>query len=298
VFAIETRRLCKDYGAIRAVCDLSLTVPAGTLFGFLGPNGAGKTTTLRMLLGLLRPSAGNASVFGLDVRRHHVRIRRRVGYLPGDLRLYDGLTGRRTLEFLAAARGVDCSAEIARLAGRFDLDIARRVRGYSKGMKQKLGLIQALMHRPELLILDEPTSSLDPLVQQVLYDELRGAATRGATVLFSSHVLAEVASVCQHVAIVRGGRLVAQDRIEALRARAARRVEIELPDPHWTKPPPGLRVLDREAGRLVATWSGEPGPLLAWLASMPVGDLSIGPPDLEHLFLSFYDSATAPEEAT
>lgn len=286
--AIRTDNLCKHYGPIRALDRVSLCVPAGSIFGFLGPNGAGKTTTIRILMGLMRASDGNATVLGMDAWRDSVGIRRRVGYLAGDLRLYEQMTIRDTLRFVAGARGMDGSAEISRLAERFDLDLSRRVRACSKGMKQKLGLIQALMHKPDLLILDEPTSSLDPLVQQTLYEEIRAAAARGATVLFSSHTLSEVESLCEYVAIVRGGRLVEQDRIDHLRARAVRRVEFALRNGAESPPPGGFHVRQQSGRRCSGAWTGDLGPLLAWLAQAPIDDVTIGPPDLEDLFLAYY----------
>ncbi|MCK6483269.1 MAG: ABC transporter ATP-binding protein [Phycisphaerae bacterium] len=285
---IAADQLRKHYGLVRALDGLHLRVPAGAIFGFLGPNGAGKTTTIRILLGLMRPTAGTATVFGLDAWRDSLRIRERVGYLPGDLRLHEGLTGRGTLTFFADARRRDCRAEIERLAARFEVDLGRRVRAYSKGNRQKIGLIQALMHRPELLILDEPTASLDPLMQRTLYEELREAAARGTTILFSSHTLSEVEALCEHVAIVRAGRLVECERIDTLRARAVRRVECVFADGPRPDPPPGLRAAAGENGRLIGSWTGPVEPLLAWLARSPVTDVTISPPDLETLFMTYY----------
>src|SRR5262249_17497329 len=184
---------------------------------------AGKTTAIRIMVGLLRASAGSARLFGRDCWSDGPSLRAEVGYLPGELHLYEALTGRATLEFLAEARRRDCAGEVRRLAQLFDLDLDRRVRGYSRGMKQKLGLIQALMHRPRLLILDEPTSGLDPLMRRCLFDELRSVAAEGRTVLFSSHTLSEVDELCDEVAVLRQGRLVETERIDVLRARAPRR---------------------------------------------------------------------------
>lgn len=295
--AIETRQLTKRYGRLTALDRLTLNVPAGAIFGFLGPNGAGKTTTLRLLVGLIRADGGSATLFGMDAWRDTVAIRRRVGYLPGDLRLYNHLTGRQTLDLCGGARGVRADDEIARLCKRFEFNPDRRVREYSRGNKQKLGLIQALMHRPELLILDEPTTSLDPLVQQTLYDELRGAAGRGATVLFSSHTLSEVEALCEQIAIVRGGVLVEAERIDVLRARAIRRVEFTWNNGAAATPPEGLMVRERAAERCRGAWRGPVQPLLRWLADAPIRDVIIQPPDLEELFLSYYGAdgaATTP----
>jgi len=293
--AIATYDLCKSYGPKRALCNLNLTVPTGRRFGFLGPNGAGKTTTIRILLGLLRATCGRAELLGCDPWRDGPRSRTQVGYLPGDVRFYGGKTGRATLELFASARGVNVRAEVARLATRLDLDLDRRVRDYSRGMKQKLGLIQALMHRPAVLILDEPTISLDPLMRTVLYGELRQLAAEGHTVLFSSHTLSEVEELCDEVAILRDGRLVEQERIEVLRQRAVRRVEVAFaPQRAPSDPPPGLQIEHCRDGRLSGTWSGPPEALLTWLARGGVRDVTIAPPALEDLFLAYYqDGETA-----
>jgi len=289
---IVTRDLCKSYGSKEVLHRVSLHVGPGSLFGFLGPNGAGKTTTIRILLGLLRASAGEAQVLGLDVWHAGPRLRAEVGYLPGDVRLYDHLTGRATLAFFDAARGGGAGPEITRLAGRFDLDLDVRVRNCSRGMKQKLGLIQALMHRPQLLVLDEPTISLDPLVRRTLYEVLREAAREGRTVLLSSHTLSEVEELCDHVAILREGRLVEQDAIAALQRRAVRHVEVRF-DRGASRPPvpDGLRIAQHVDNFMSATWVGPVQPLIAWLARSSVEDVSIGQPDLQDLFLAYYTDA-------
>lgn len=288
--AVVTRQLRKRYGSREVLHGIDLCVPSGSLYGFLGPNGAGKTTTIRILLGLLRTSGGTALVAGQDAWRDGAKLRAEVGYLPGDVRLYDHLTGRATLDFLDGVRGGRSRGEIKRLADALDLDLAKRVRDYSRGMKQKLGLIQALMHRPRLLILDEPTVSLDPLVRETVFAELRQVAADGRTVLFSSHTLSEVEELCDWVGILRDGWLIEQARIEALRARAVRRVEIVCADgagllQGW---PDGLRVSRRDDTRLVGSWVGPVPPLLAWLARSSVQDVCIAPPDLEDLFLAYY----------
>ena len=250
VDAVVTQGLRKRYGPHEVLHGIDLRVPSGSLYGFLGPNGAGKTTTIRVLLGLLRASGGKAQVLGRDSWRGGSGLRAAVGYLPGDVRFYDHLTGRATLRFMNAARGGESGEEIRRLAEAFDLILDKRVRDYSRGMKQKLGLIQALMHRPDLLVLDEPTVSLDPLVREALFAELRGVAREGRTVLFSSHTLGEVERLCDWVGILRDGRLIEQQRIEALRARAMRRVEILFAGGagEGRKLPEGLRISSRADG--------------------------------------------------
>ena len=227
---IQTEKLTKSYGSHRGIVDVDLAVEQGEVFGFLGPNGAGKTTTIRTLLDLIRPTSGRALLFGIDTTVNPVAIHRRIGYLPGEFALYDRLTGSQTLEYFANLRGgVDRSYQAA-LIERFDLDPSRRFREYSKGNKQKVGLVAALQHRPDLLLLDEPTSGLDPLVQQTFLAVVREAAEEGRTVFLSSHVLSEVERTCDRVAIIRDGRIVRLDRVDALRDLAAHHVELRFAD--------------------------------------------------------------------
>ncbi len=301
--AIEVRGLVKHYRRFPVLHGIELRVPRGSVFGFLGPNGAGKTTTIRILLGLLRSDGGTALVLGQDCWQSGTGVRRQVGYLPGDVRFYDNLSGRATLQFFDRTRGCDSSAEIARLAELFDLNLDKRVRSYSRGMKQKLGLIQAMMHRPALLILDEPTTALDPLVRESLNDELRRVAGEGRTVLFSSHTLSEVEALCDEVAILRGGRVIEHEQVDVLLRRAVRHVEVLHREP-LLPAPPGLRVLHASDGRLVGAWSGAVQPLLDWLHQCRPSDATISPPDLEDLFLTYYtdgagsrDGAAAPDAA-
>lgn len=292
---IAVDQLVKRYGPRTALHGISLDVPAGSLFGFLGPNGAGKSTMIRILLGLLRATSGAATVFGRDVWTDGPAIRRDVGYLPGDVRFDERMTGRRFLEFVAAARGIDARAECDRLIDRFELDVDKRIQRYSRGMKQKLGVIQALMHRPRLLVLDEPTTALDPLMQNAVYDELKAVAAEGRTVLFSSHTLSEVELLCDEVAILREGRIVERERVAALRRRALRHVEIALESESdgLASPPDGLQITQRHGEHIAAVWRGPVAPLLGWLTTIPARDVWIAPPDLEELFLTYYDAAPA-----
>lgn len=286
--AIETSNLTKRYGTVEVLSRVSMTVEAGRLFGFLGPNGAGKTTTIRILLGLLRASGGEARVLGRNAWSEGVMLRGDVGYLPGDAHFYTQLTGRATLAFLAGARRQNCQCEIKRLQDRFDLDLDKKVRKYSSGMKQKLGLMQAMMHRPRVLILDEPTSALDPLVRQTLFEELRAVAEDGRTVLFSSHTLSEVEALCDEVAILREGRLVVQERVDTLRARALRRVEVVFEDGLPQGLPTAMHVQRQHGRTLAATWAGPIPELLGWLRDQRVHDVVLAPPDLEDLFMAYY----------
>jgi len=206
--AIRTSRLTKDYGVGRGLFDLDLQVAAQEVFGYLGPNGSGKTTTIRLLMGMIRPTTGSAYIFGLDCMREAVEVKRKVGYLPGDVPQFGSLRGSEIVAYLGGMRGGVDRATVRKLAERFDLDLDRRFREYSRGNKQKLAIVLAFMHKPDLLILDEPTSGLDPLNQQEFYALLREVRDDGATVFLSSHVLSEVEHVCDRVGIVRDGRLV------------------------------------------------------------------------------------------
>lgn len=287
---IETDRLCKSYGNHRVLLDLSLQIQQGKLVGFLGPNGAGKTTTIRILMGLLASSSGHASIFGQPVGWMGKQIRREVGYLPGDVHLYSSLTGYRLLRFLARARGRDCLAEARRLANALDLDLSRTIRKFSTGMRQKLGLIQALMHRPRLLILDEPTSALDPLVRTTVFQELQNVIRDGRSVLFSSHSLDEVESLCDEVVILRAGRIVEHQKIDELKKKALRRIEIEFSSaiPGKDQCPAALKVVSQTGRTLAGTWSGATTELLNWVGQFDIDDLIVEKPDLNDLFISYY----------
>jgi ABC-2 type transport system ATP-binding protein len=229
VIALE--KLTKSYGPNRGIIDVDLAVEQGEIFGFLGPNGAGKTTTIRTMLDLIRPTSGRALVFGIESSADPVAIHRRVGYIPGEFTLYDRLTGKQTLEYFANLRGGVDHAYQASLIERFELDPSRRFREYSKGNKQKVGVVIALQHRPEMLVLDEPTSGLDPLVQQTFFSTLRETVTDGATVFLSSHILSEIEKSCDRVAIIREGRLAKVDTVEALRDLAHHQVELRFSGP-------------------------------------------------------------------
>ena len=288
---IETHGLTKYYDGNRGVVDLDLTVEAGAVFGFLGPNGAGKTTTIRLLLDLIRPTSGEAQVLGLDARRDSVSIRRRIGYLPGEYTLYPRLTGAETLEYLGNLRGGVERAKVKTLAERLDFDLSRRAGDLSTGNKRKLGLIQAFMHEPELLILDEPTGGLDPLVQREFYRMVDETREREQTVFLSSHVLPEVQRVCERVGFVREGRLVAVEDVATLGERAVHRIEIEFAGP---APKEEFAALD-EVQDLVAnehtltfTASGRLDAVVKAAARHEVVTLTSHEPDLENLFITYY----------
>ena len=288
---IQLENLTRGYGRRRGVELVSLSVAEGVLFGFLGPNGAGKTTTIRVLLGFLRPGSGTARIFGLDCWRDSKAIKRDIGYLPGDLRLSEWMNGATALSIFGAVRGRDLTGSGRELAGTFDLDLRVKVRDMSRGMRQKLGLILALAHAPRLLVLDEPTSALDPLMQQVLHDHLRHLSAAGHTVFFSSHSLGEVEQLCDRVAIVRDGALVADESLAALREKAGHDVTIRWKDESHAlglSPPDFLRLTRRDGAVWQGTLDGPAHRLVDFLAGKQVEELSIGRPDLESLFRRFY----------
>jgi beta-exotoxin I transport system ATP-binding protein len=288
---IRADRLTKRYGSARGVEDLGFEVHAGEVLGFLGPNGAGKTTTIRLLLDLIRPTAGSIEVFGLDARRRSREIRGRVGYLPGDLRLYERLTAGEHLRYFAGLRGLPGTGRGEEIARRLALELDRPVRALSKGNRQKVGVLLALFHEPDLLVLDEPTAGLDPLVQQVVYALLRERVAEGATVFFSSHVLAEVQEVADRVAAVREGRLALVDSVEALRMRAFTRVEAAFrvpPRPHAFDALPGVRELERRGDTVVLALTGPADPLVKELARYEVLTLDSHEPSLEDVFLDLF----------
>ena len=296
--AIETAGLTKFYGRQAGIVDLDLCVEEGEIFGFLGPNGAGKTTTIRVLLDLIRPTSGVARVFDIVSSQDPVAIHRRIGYVPGEFALYDRLTGRQTLEYFANLRGGVDRAYQASLIERFELDPSRRFREYSKGNKQKVGVIIALQHRPELLILDEPTAGLDPLVQQTFFSTLRDAVNDGATVFLSSHILSEVEALCDHVTIIRAGRRADHGTFEELRHLTRTSVVVQTAEPlAGLIDLPGVHdVMIDEAGTR-AEFSVEQGDLnqaLERLVALDVRTMTTSPPTLEELFMRHYKEEKEP----
>ena len=294
--AIQTVDLSKRYGSVQALEGLNRTVQQGEVFGFLGPNGAGKTTTIRVLLDLIRPSRGRAAVLGLDCRRDSLAIRRRVGYLPGDVAVYRPLTGEGLLAFLDHLRGGGCLGRGRELAERLDLDLSRHIGEYSTGMVQKLGLIIALMPRPDLLILDEPTKGLDPLVQVEIYNILSEERDRGCTVFFSSHILPEVERVCDRVGILRQGRLVAVEDVQAIRHKRVRilTVSFRQPVPREALRLEGIEVRQMDGRQATLAVYGHVPDLLRRLAELPVEDFEFPEATLEDTFMTFYSGETEP----
>jgi len=296
---IRTEKLTKFYGADRGIIDLDLTVAAGEVFGFLGPNGAGKSTTIRLLLDLIRPSSGSIEVFGAEPRRS-VGLRRRIGYLPGDLRLYDNLSARETFAYFAGLRGMKGLGDARALASRLELDIDRPVASLSKGNRQKVGLVQAFMHRPDLIVLDEPTVGLDPLIQQTFYALVAEVKAAGATIFLSSHVLPEVQHVADRVALIREGRLVLLAGVEELRSHALARIAVtfdELPLAAAFAGIAGVRELQRHGKTVLFSLEGEADALVKALALHRVLAIDSHEADLEDIFLSLYQSEEAQDAA-
>jgi ABC-2 type transport system ATP-binding protein len=292
--AIHVDGLTKRFGRVEALVDLHLDVAPGEVLGYLGPNGAGKTTTIRLLLGLVQPSAGRAQIFGLDSQRDAVEAHRRLAYCPGEATLWPALTGEETLHLLGEVQGKVDPAYRAELIARFDLDPSKKVRAYSKGNRQKLVLIAALMGRPDLLMLDEPTSGLDPLMEQAFRRSVTEAKANGQTVFLSSHILSEVEALSDRVAILRAGRLVEIGTLAAMKHLSALSVEIVFdgPPPDLTGVP-GVRAVVVEGNRLRCQVIGPVDPLVKALAGSTVRELLSREPSLEELFLAHYGADAA-----
>ena len=297
---IQTQQLTKYYGKYRGIIDVDLEVAEGEAFGFLGPNGAGKTTMIRTLLDHIRPTSGRATVFGIDTTADPVAIHRRLGYLPGEFALYDKLTGGQTLEYFANLRGGVDKTYQRSLIERLDVDTTRRFREYSKGNKQKIGLVIALQHRPDLLLLDEPTSGLDPLIQQVFYEVIREAKAEGRTVFLSSHILSEVEKTCDRVAIIRDGKLARVDRTESLRDLAHHTVELVFTGPVPAaefEAIPGVSDVHAADHVLRMRVSGNIAPVVRAASKYELSDFVSREPSLEETFLAEYGKAAAASAA-
>lgn len=284
--AIKTVALTKSYGKARGIVGLDLAVDEGEFFGFIGPNGAGKSTTIRTLLGLIRPTSGSAQVLGRDISAKRQELLAQVGYLPSEAVFYEGMRVREVLKLSADLRKKDCRKAAEELCQRLQLDPSRKVEELSFGNRKKVGIVCALQHDPQLLILDEPTSGLDPLIQREFFSILRERNQSGTTVFLSSHVLSEIQRNCGRAAIIREGRLIACDSVEALSKTSAKRVTVhgkaKLDDL------PGIRDLQAQDGSISFLYSGDMNLLLHTLAAHPIYDLSVAEPDLEEIFLHYY----------
>ena len=284
---IQTTKLTKYYGKARGIIDLDLTVEQGEFFGFIGPNGAGKSTTIRTLLGLIAPTSGSAMIFGKDVTKEKEAILQNIGYLPSEALFYQGMKVKEILKLSADLRKRDCAAESKLLCERLQLDTTRKVDELSFGNRKKVAIVCALQHRPELMVLDEPTGGLDPLMQKEFFDILRERNKEGATILLSSHVLSEIQRNCSRAAIIRDGRIIACDNVDVLSKTSAKRVTV-----HGAvdlKQLSGIRDR-RDSGDSVSfLYSGDMNSLLRALSSGQVNDLTVSEPDLEEVFLHYYE---------
>jgi ABC-2 type transport system ATP-binding protein len=296
--AITATGLTKYYGNAAGIIDLDLDIAEGEVFGFLGPNGAGKSTTIRTLLNFLYATRGTATILGLDIEKDTVEIRRRTGYLPGDLALYDTMTAREFLLYFANLRKTDTRVRVGELADRFELDLDRKISDYSTGNRQKVGVVNAFMHDPELLILDEPTAGLDPLMQQEFHGLINETRAQGKTVFLSSHILSEVDRVADRVGIVRQSKLIAVDTVEAFKAAAEATISIRFKTPTRAaefESLDGVRsVAVRNEGHvLVVTVSGSIDPVIKKAAQYDIESVSTRDDELEEVFLSYYEGTAA-----
>ena len=285
--AIETKKLTKFYGAARGIVELDLTVREGEFFGFIGPNGAGKSTLIRTLLGLISPTGGEATIFGHDIRKENKKILAMTGYLPSEAVFYNGMKVRDIIKLSAQLRGVDCTSEADSLCRRLQLDPNRKVEELSFGNRKKVGIVCALQHKPKLLVLDEPTSGLDPLMQKEFFDILQERNQEGTTIFLSSHILSEIQRNCIRAAIIRDGRIIACDSVEALSKTNAKRIavqgQVELDGLT------GIRDKAQQDGSISFLYSGDMSALLQKLAAGSVKDLSVTEPDLDEIFMHYYE---------
>jgi ABC-2 type transport system ATP-binding protein len=298
---LEVKTLTKRYGSARGVEDLSFDIEKGEIFGYLGPNGSGKTTTIRCLMGLLRPTRGQCRILGRRVVPGKATEHNHIGYLPGEFRAWPGLTPRKLLKLLARlGHGDEIDKRQEELAERLDLDMDRRMRALSKGNRQKVGIIYAFQHKPDVLILDEPTIGLDPLIRQIVLDLIRETAQAGATILLSSHDLSEVAAVCGRAAILREGRLVELAPISRIVQQGQRRIKIwfiegtQVPEllPNQL---PGVRIIQQNTNTLHISYQGTVDALLKWLAQFPVDRIATTETSLEEAFIHYYQKEAGHE---
>lgn len=290
MYVIETNELTKYYGKARGIVDLDLRVEAGGIFGFIGPNGAGKSTTIRTLLGLIFPSAGSGKIFGLDIVKDTKEIKKQIGYVPSDVNYYDKMDVSELLCYSGRFYDGNYESRIKELAEYFDLDLNRKILDLSRGNQKKVSILQSLIHSPKLLILDEPTVGLDPLMQEKFFNLLKEENDRGTTIFFSSHTLSEVQRMCRRVGIIKKGRIIAEEDVETLRKKQLRKVQIEFSHPIKESEVDcsGIIFPRTDANLLSFMYSGEMPDLLAALTEKDVKDLIIEEPTLEEIFMHYY----------
>jgi len=289
-FAVDTVNLTKYYGKSRGIIDVTMQIEPGEIFGFIGPNGAGKSTTIRTLLALLRPTSGDARIFGMNCISDRTEIAKRVGYLPSEVFYYDHMRVRDLLFYSAGFYRKDCRKRIIDLSERLDLDLTRKIEDLSLGNKKKVGIVQGLLHDPDLIILDEPTLGLDPLMQQTFYSLILDENARGATILMSSHILREVQRICGRIAIIKEGKIIKTDRIANMKEQNVRRFALETPSDISFLPIRVSGVHDFVSKDKNATFifDGDLSEILRTLAELKIESLTISEPDLEEIFLHYY----------
>jgi len=292
-YAIETKKLTKYYGKARGIVDVDISVEEGEIFGFIGPNGAGKSTTIRTLLGLIKKSSGSATIFGMDCEKDKVKILAEVGYLPGEVFYYDNMRAIDLLRYSASFYKKDCSKRIAELAEALSLDLNKKIEDMSLGNKKKVGIVQGLLHSPRLIILDEPTSGLDPLMQRTFFDLIQQENERGATVLFSSHILGEVQRICDRVAIIKEGRIVDLRSIDEMRKSSYKKASFTAVTPIADFSLAGAREITHDGATTSFLYNGEISALLGKLSGLPLINADISEPELEEIFLHYYEDGEA-----
>jgi len=292
-YAIETKKLTKYYGKARGIVDVDISVEEGEIFGFIGPNGAGKSTTIRTLLGLIKKSGGTATIFGMDCEKDKVKILSEVGYLPGEVFYYDNMRAIDLLRYSASFYKKDCTKRITELADALSLDLNKKIEDMSLGNKKKVGIVQGLLHAPRLIILDEPTSGLDPLMQRTFFDLIQRENERGATVLFSSHILGEVQRICDRVAIIKDGRIVDLRSIDDLRKNSYKKVSFTAENPPAGFMLPGARQITTDGATTSFLYNGDINALLQMLAGIPLINADVSEPELEEIFLHYYEDGEA-----
>ncbi|MBY0148123.1 ABC transporter ATP-binding protein [Neobacillus niacini] len=288
---IEIKNLTKTYGKARGISDVSFNVEEGEIFGFIGPNGAGKSTTIRTLLSLIYPTSGSATIFGKDTVQFAPEIKKEIGYLPSEVFYYDNMKVKDLLNYSASFYKKDCSKRIKELAEIMDLDLSKKIDDLSLGNKKKVGIVQGLLHEPKLIILDEPTSGLDPLMQQKFFELLEEENQKGATILFSSHILTEVQRLCNRVAIIKEGKIVTVEKISTLKENTYKKFKVETKDtidPHYFSLP-GVNKLEAKENLTSFLFKGNINDVMRKLADIEITNLWIEEPDLEEIFMHYYE---------
>ncbi|WP_288222371.1 ABC transporter ATP-binding protein [uncultured Clostridium sp.] len=288
---IETKNLTKSYGNSRGIIDVNLTVKQGEIFGFIGPNGAGKSTTIRTLLSLIKKTSGDANIFGLDCEKDKVEILKEVGYLPSEVFYYDNMKARDLLNYSASFYNKDCSEKIKELSEALELDLNKKIEDMSLGNKKKVGIVQGLLHSPKLIILDEPTSGLDPLMQKKFFEIIKKENERGATVLFSSHILSEVQKICDRVAIIKEGRIIKTEKISDLKQSAYKKVAFNITDeiPKELNIP-GAKNIEINGQNISFLYKGNMNLLLEEIGKFKLANIDITEPSLEEVFMHYYEA--------